>query len=91
MRETYFRATLTVTTTRSKFIRIPSTAVWAAAQLPHTDDMVSKLLTSGLAETLGGVLLGRPIRTGAHTRYRSEHSTLYKWGYGCGRCPGLAS
>jgi len=54
----------------------------------HTPLMwIGKAQTWDLAEALGGVDLVDLVRTGTHSCYLGEHTTLHDWGYGCGDCP----
>ena len=49
-----------------------------------------KAATWALAHALGGDLMVELIRTGTHSCYLGDRSTLHDWGYGCGTCPACA-
>jgi len=54
----------------------------------HTPLMwIDKAATWRLADILGGQDLVELVRTGSHTCYVGDRTTLHKWGYGCGECP----
>jgi 7-cyano-7-deazaguanine synthase len=54
----------------------------------HTPLMwIDKAATWRMADGLGGHDLVELIRTGSHTCYVGDRTTLHKWGYGCGECP----
>lgn len=46
-----------------------------------------KAATWALANSLGGEGLVELVRTGTHSCYLGDHTTLHDWGYGCGDCP----
>ncbi|MCW6510107.1 7-cyano-7-deazaguanine synthase QueC [Lichenifustis flavocetrariae] len=48
---------------------------------------IDKAATWAMSEQLGGDRLVELIRTGTHTCYLGDRSTLHAWGYGCGTCP----
>ncbi len=48
---------------------------------------IDKAHTWALAHQLGGDTLVDMLRTGTHSCYTGDHSTLHDWGYGCGACP----
>jgi 7-cyano-7-deazaguanine synthase len=48
---------------------------------------IDKAATWALAQELGGDGLVELVRTGTHSCYLGDRSTLHDWGYGCGRCP----
>ena len=49
-----------------------------------------KAATWALAHALGGDGLVELVRTGTHSCYLGDRSTLHDWGYGCGTCPACA-
>ena len=54
----------------------------------HTPLMwIDKAKTWEMARELGGAALVELIRTGSHSCYNGDRSTLHRWGYGCGKCP----
>lgn len=54
----------------------------------HTPLMwLDKAQTWQLTQELGGDGLVETIRTGSHSCYNGDRSTLHRWGYGCGKCP----
>jgi len=48
---------------------------------------LDKMQTWQMAEQLGGAALVELIRTETHTCYLGDHTSLHRWGYGCGHCP----
>jgi len=48
---------------------------------------LDKMQTWQMAEQLGGTALVELIRTETHTCYLGDHTSLHRWGYGCGHCP----
>ncbi len=46
-----------------------------------------KAATWALAQALGGEGLVELVRTGTHSCYLGDHTSLHDWGYGCGDCP----
>ena len=49
-----------------------------------------KAATWALAHALGGDAMVELIRTGTHSCYLGDRSTLHDWGYGCATCPACA-
>lgn len=48
---------------------------------------IDKAQTWQMAKELGGNALVELIRDETHTCYLGDHTTMHKWGYGCGHCP----
>lgn len=48
---------------------------------------IDKAQTWQMAKELGGNALVEMIRDETHTCYLGDHTTMHKWGYGCGHCP----
>lgn len=48
---------------------------------------LDKAQTWQLAQQLGGPGFVELIRTETHTCYLGDHTSLHRWGYGCGQCP----
>lgn len=48
---------------------------------------IDKAQTWAMASKLGGPMFMDLIKYDSHTCYLGDHTTLHRWGFGCGKCP----